>query len=85
MEDKARRIGVVSVIIHERKESAMQVNDILSRHGDIIIGRMGIPYQPRGINIIALIINGTTDEVGSLTGQLGSLRGVDVKSALTKV
>ena len=85
MEDKARRIGVVSVIIHERKESAMQVNDILSRHGDIIIGRMGIPYQPRGINIIALIINGTTDEVGSLTGQLGSLSGVDVKSALTKV
>jgi putative iron-only hydrogenase system regulator len=85
MEDKARRIGVVSVIIHERKESAMQVNDILSRHGDIIIGRMGIPYQLRGINIIALIINGTTDEVGSLTGQLGSLSGVDVKSALTKV
>lgn len=84
MEDKMRRIGVVSVIVHDRKESAALVNDVLSRHGEIIIGRMGIPYQPRGINIIALIINGTTDEVGSLTGQLGSLSGIEVKSALTK-
>jgi putative iron-only hydrogenase system regulator len=85
MEDRMRRIGVVSIIIHDRKESAMRVNEILSRHGDIVIGRMGIPYQPRGINIIALIINGTTDEVGSLTGQLGNLSGVEVKSALTRV
>ena len=46
---------------------------------------MGIPYQPRHINIIALIINGTTDEVGALTGQLGSLPGVEVKSALAKI
>ncbi|HQG31392.1 MAG TPA: iron-only hydrogenase system regulator [Deltaproteobacteria bacterium] len=84
MEDRTRRIGVVSIIIHDRKASAMQVNEILSRHGEIIIGRMGIPYQPRGISIIALIINGTTDEVGSLTGQLGNLSGVEVKSALTK-
>ncbi len=85
MENRMRRIGVVSVIVHDRKESAMQVNEILSRHGEIIIGRMGIPYRPRDINIIALIINGTTDEVGSLTGQLGSLSGVEVKSALTRV
>jgi len=85
MEDKARRIGVVSVIIHDREASARAVNEILSRHGDIIIGRMGIPYHPRDIHIIALIINGTTDEVGSLTGQIGSLSGVEVKSALTKV
>ena len=84
MEDRTRRIGVVSIIIHDRKASAMQVNEILSRHGEIIIGRMGIPYQPRGISIIALIINGTTDEVGSLTGQLGNLSGIEVKSALTK-
>lgn len=84
MDVKERKIGVVSVIIHERKESATQVNEILSRHGEIIIGRMGIPYQLRGINIIALIINGTTDEVGSLTGQLGALSNVEVKSALTR-
>lgn len=85
MEDRQQRIGVVSIIIHDRAASAMAVNDILSRHGDIIIGRMGVPYHPRDIHIIALVINGTTDEVGSLTGQIGSLTGVEVKSALTKV
>ncbi len=85
MEEHQRRIGVVSIIIHDRAASAMEVNKILCRHGEIIIGRMGLPYQPRDIHIIALIINGTTDEVGSLTGQIGSLSGVEVKSALTKV
>lgn len=85
MENKARRIGVVSIIVHDRKETAAAVNDILTRHGEIIIGRMGLPYGPQAIHIIALIINGTTDEVGSLTGQLGSLSGVEVKSALTRV
>lgn len=85
MEERMRRIGVVSIIIHDRKESARQVNEILTRHGEIIIGRMGLPYDPGGIHIIALIINGTTDEVGSMTGQLGSLSGVEVKSALARV
>lgn len=85
MEDKAKRIGVVSIIIRDRKESAAEVNGVLSRHGEIIIGRMGLPYEQKGINIIALIIHGTTDEIGSLTGRLGSLRGVEVKSALTRV
>jgi putative iron-only hydrogenase system regulator len=84
MEEKSRRIGVVSIIIHNRKESAMRVNEILTQHGEVIIGRMGIPYEPKGINIIALIINGTTDDIGALTGKLGVVADVEVKSVLTK-
>jgi putative iron-only hydrogenase system regulator len=84
MEEKSRRIGVVSIIIHNRKESAMRVNEIITQYGDSIIGRMGIPYEPKGINIIALIIHGTTDDIGALTGKLGSLQDVEVKSVLTK-
>ncbi|MDT8272028.1 MAG: iron-only hydrogenase system regulator [Desulfomonilia bacterium] len=84
MEEKSKRIGVVSIIIHNRKEAAMKVNEILTTHGDCIIGRMGIPYEPKGIHVIALIIHGTTDEIGALTGKLGSLPGVEVKSILTK-
>jgi putative iron-only hydrogenase system regulator len=84
MEEKSRRIGVVSIIIHNRKEAAMSVNEIITRYGDCIIGRMGIPYEPKGINIIALIIHGTTDDIGALTGKLGSIPEVDVKSVLTK-
>lgn len=84
MEERSRRIGVVSVIIHNRRESAMKVNEILTQHGQVIIGRMGMPYEPKGINIIALIINGTTDDIGALTGKLGLLADVEVKSVLTK-
>ncbi len=84
MEEKSRRIGVVSIIIHKRRESAMRVNEILTQYGDCIIGRMGIPYDPKGIHVIALIIHGTTDDIGALTGKLGNLPDVDVKSVLTK-
>ncbi|MCE5276227.1 MAG: TM1266 family iron-only hydrogenase system putative regulator [Syntrophaceae bacterium] len=84
MEERSRRIGVVSVIIHNRRESAMKVNEILTQHGQVIIGRMGMPYEPKGINIIALIINGTTDDIGALTGKLGLLADVEVKSVLTR-
>jgi putative iron-only hydrogenase system regulator len=84
MEQKSRRIGVVSIIIRKRTESAMKVNEILTAYGDVIIGRMGIPFEPKGIHVIALIINGTTDDIGALTGKLGNLPDVDVKSVLTK-
>jgi len=84
MEEKSRRIGVVSIIIHKRKESAMKVNEIITAYGDTIIGRMGIPYEPKGIHVIALIIHGTTDDIGALTGRLGNLPDVEVKSVLTR-
>lgn len=84
-EEKLHRIGVVSIIIHDRKESAGKINDIITRHGEVIIGRMGLPYKSKGIHVIALIINGTSDDVGAITGKLGSLEGVEVKSMLTKV
>ncbi len=79
-----QRIGVVSIIVTSRKSQAAKVNDILTEYGDIIIGRMGLPYAPKKINIISLIIHGSTDEIGAMTGKLGSLHGIQVKSALTK-
>ncbi len=79
------RIGTVTIIITDRKNSAAKVNDLLSEFGDLIVGRLGIPYEPKSIHIISLIINGSTDQIGALTGRLGSLSGVEVKSALTKI
>ena len=79
-----RRIGTVSVIITSRTTQAPAVNSILSEYGDMIIGRMGIPYPPKGIHIISLIVHGTTDAIGAMTGKLGALKGIQVKSALTK-
>lgn len=78
-----KRIGVVGIVI-EDLTVAYKVNDILHSNNEIIIGRMGIPYRNRGISVISIIVDGTTDEIGRLSGQLGSISGVTVKSALTK-
>ena len=77
-----KRMGVVSVIVGNRQQDAGMVNDIISRHGELVIARMGVPCRDRGVSVIALIIEATTNEVGSLTGQLGSLPSVRVKSSL---
>jgi len=82
-ETGSKRIGVVGIVVEDRLHAAAKVQDILTRHGDVIVGRMGIPYDERKVAVIALIVDGTTDEVGSLTGKLGSVPGVLVKSALT--
>lgn len=78
-----RRIAVVGVVVEDRERMAPRVNEILSAHADIIIGRMGIPYREKGLSVIALIVDGTTDDIGSLTGKLGGLAGVRVRSAIT--
>lgn len=77
-----KRMGVVSVIVGDRNRDAGMVNDIISRHGELVLARMGVPCRDRGVSVIALIIEATTNEVGSLTGQLGSLPSVRVKSSL---
>jgi len=80
-----KRIGTVTIIISDRISQSARVNEILSKHADIIIGRMGLPYFPKKISIICLIVNGSTDQLGSLTGQLGSIDGAQVKSVMAKI
>ena len=77
------RIGVIGIVIEEF-ESANKVNETLHELAGIIIGRMGIPNKKRGISIISLIVEGTSDEISAMTGKLGKIKGVNVKSALTK-
>jgi putative iron-only hydrogenase system regulator len=79
-----KRLGFVGIIIEDRKKAAEEVNHLLSGHGDIIVARVGIPYKEKRCCVITLIVDATTDELGALTGKLGALSGVSVKSALTK-
>jgi len=81
----SKRIGTITIIISDRINQSSEVNKILSKHAEIIIGRMGVPYSLKKISIICLIVNGSTDQLGSLTGQLGSIEGVQVKSVMAKV
>lgn len=78
-----KRIGVIGIVVDDYRESGEQVNDYIREYSHIIVGRMGIPYRERGISVIALIVEGTTDDIGAFTGKLGNLKGVMVKSALT--
>lgn len=78
-----KRIGVIGIII-ENLSHISEVNEILHQYGNVIVGRMGIPYKERGVNVISLIVDGTTDDIGALTGKLGKIKGLSVKSALSK-
>ena len=78
-----RRIGVVGIVIDDPKHISDKVNAVISDHGHIVLGRMGIPRPEYQVGVVSLIIEGTTDEIGSLTGRLGNIPGVTVKSALT--
>ncbi|MBN2348727.1 MAG: iron-only hydrogenase system regulator [Bacteroidales bacterium] len=78
-----RRIGATLIIV-EKKDSVHKLNEILTSHASIILGRQGIPVREKNLNIISLVLEGTTDEIGSLTGQIGKLEGVSVRSVMSK-
>lgn len=77
-----KRIGTALILI-ENPDVVRKMNEIISNHYNIIIGRQGLP-RSNGQNIISLVLEGTTDEIGSITGQLGRLKGIQVKSVLLK-
>lgn len=76
------RIGFVGMVI-EDKQSVPKVNEILATYGKMIRGRLGLPDPENGVNVITLVVYADSDQVGALTGKLGNLKGVKVKSALT--
>ena len=76
-----KRIGTVIIYVGDR-QYVPQLNEVLSRHADIIICRQGFPRQ--SYSLISVVFEGSTDRIGSLTGQLGRIEGIEVKSALLK-
>lgn len=78
-----KRIGVVGIVI-EDLSCVAQVNAVLHEYGWLIIGRMGIPYRERGVNVISLIVDGVNDDISAMTGKLGRISGASVKSMITK-
>lgn len=75
------RLGFVGVVVDDRA-SVPAMNDILSAFGHIIRGRMGVPEPERDQAVICLVVRGTNEQLGAMTGRLGNLPGVQVKSAL---
>ncbi|NMA57317.1 TM1266 family iron-only hydrogenase system putative regulator [Clostridium cochlearium] len=78
-----KRVGVVGIVV-EDLDSSTRVNEVLHDYAHIIIGRMGVPYKEREISVISLIVDGTSDEISAMTGKIGKISEVTVKSAITK-
>ena len=72
-------------IIVENMASVEKLNSLLSDHGEYIIGRMGIPYRKRGISIISIALDAPQNITAALSGKIGSLSGVSVKTAYSGV
>lgn len=77
------RIGFVGVVLEDRAVAA-EVNALLGQNAHVIRARVGVPDADTQAAVIGLIVEGTNAAIGTLTAKLGNLRGVQVKSALTK-
>ena len=78
------RVAVMSIIV-EAAESVEKLNSLLHEYGQYIIGRMGLPYREKNINIISIAIDAPQDMISALAGKVGKLQGVSVKTAFSSV
>ena len=78
------RVAVMGIIV-ENTEVFQEVNGILHEYAQYIIGRMGIPYREKNISIISIAIDAPQDEISALSGKIGKLPGISVKTAYSNV
>lgn len=72
------RVALMGIIV-EDAEAAARINGLLHEYGDCIIGRMGIPYREKGINIISIVLDAPQEKISALSGRLGMIPGVGSK------
>ena len=77
------RVAVVSIII-ERQDAVDPLNALLHEYRDYIIGRMGIPYRQKAINIICVAMDAPMDKINALSGALGRIQGITAKATYSK-
>ena len=74
------KVAVIAIVV-ENRDSVERLNEILHDYADVIIGRMGLPYRARNINIISVVVDAPHDTISALSGKIGSLPGVSAKTA----
>ncbi len=75
-----KRIAVIGIIV-EDKQAVEKLNSLLHEYGDIIIGRMGLPYRERNLSIVSIAVDATQNMISELTGKIGKIDGISVKTA----
>lgn len=82
--DVLKRIAVMSAILEQPEEVQREFNELISSFKGIIKGRMGLPMPEYGVTVISATLVGELDEINTLTGKLGKLSGVQVKTSISK-
>ena len=77
------RVAVMSIIV-ENPDSVEKLNAMLHEYGPYIIGRMGLPYEKKHVNIISVIVDAPADRISALSGKLGKIRGISAKVMYSK-
>lgn len=78
------RVALLSIIVEE-PSSVPKLNEILHEYGEFIIGRMGLPYRERNINIIAIAMDAPQSVISALSGKIGRLQNVTVKATYSNI
>ena len=78
-----KRLGTIAIVITD-KNSIPDVNELISLHSDVVIARQGVPMPHRNVSFISLVVEATMDRINTLTGKLGRIIGVEVKTIVTK-
>ena len=78
------RVALLGIVV-ENPDSVEPLNRLLHEYKDFIIGRMGLPYRKRGINLISIMLDAPGDAISSLSGKIGMLAGVTAKTVYSKV
>ena len=78
------RVAIIGIIV-EDYDSVDTLNSVLHDYGTYIIGRMGIPYREKNINIISIAIDATQDIISALSGKIGKIKGISTKTAFSNV
>ena len=76
------RVAIIAVIV-ENYDSVDMLNDILHEYRQVIIGRMGIPYRAKNISVMSIAVDADSDTINALSGKIGKLKGVSVKTAVS--
>ena len=79
-----KRVAVMSIIV-ENNDSVEKLNSILHQASEFIIGRMGIPYREKNVSVISVVIDAPQDLISAMSGKIGNLNGVTVKTAYSNV
>ena len=77
------RVAIIGIIV-EREEAVEQLNAVLHTYGKYIIGRMGIPYREKGLNVISIAMDAPQDIISALSGKIGRIDGISAKTAYSK-